>query len=227
MAGFAWLVAATTAAASAIVAATDPTGRERMAEILSPRPPRAQIADVGAAPSEDATSEEIARLRNETRLLALEKKALAIRLALLASEGDAATVTGSIPAEAAGGSSAEAPQARELADPSVMLSEVAGVPAAVRAREGAAGATFALHLDGVGSIEEAREVWGLIENRVPEALKGLTPLIAMDERDTSQLWLMAGSLDDDQSAGTRCALITLSGRDCAVTTREGRPLPMP
>jgi hypothetical protein len=81
-------------AGGAIAAAMDQTGRERVAALFEPA--ETQVAGDFVTQTEIETlSAELTRLRSETRLLALEKEAMAIKIATLESEFG--PITGSIP----------------------------------------------------------------------------------------------------------------------------------
>ena len=82
-------------AAGALASAVDAPGRARIAALFDPASD-AQLAGGFATHSEIADlSAELTRLRSETRLLALEKEAMAIKIATL--ESDFGPITGSIP----------------------------------------------------------------------------------------------------------------------------------
>ncbi len=156
---FAWALAAGVSAAMAVASSVGDGGGERIAMLFGREPvtQMTQMAQAEAPPVEDATgtSAEIARLKNQTRLLALEKKALSMRLALLTKARD--ELTGSIdgqpapraadrgtvavtpgPAGAVEVTIADLPVDGDFADASplqdtrVIDSEVAGIPAPVR-----------------------------------------------------------------------------------------------
>lgn len=247
-----WTVVACVCLAAAVASTTTPNGRQRIAalfdENMEPLRQVAELADEAPQPlpaSQDGVSAEIARLKNEARMLALEKKALAIRLALLSDEQ--ATLTGTVGGTArrggtAGGAAtgdgtvevdihdmpgeAEFAKAEALGEPKVLMSEVAGAPATVR-HEQAADRPYALQIGQTSTIEEARRKWTELRGSAPELTDGLFPLVAMDERNPNQLWLMAGSFADENAAGARCAMLTATGATCTVTDRDARPLPMP
>jgi len=86
------LLAITSAGAVAYTGSTD-TGKERLAELLEPRP--TEVAQIDAPEAIARLSEEITRLRSETRRIALEKEALNLKITAL--EADFGPVTGSIP----------------------------------------------------------------------------------------------------------------------------------
>lgn len=69
------------------------TGRQRLAELFEPSP--IEMARFDGPAEIGRLSEEITRLRSETRMLALEKEALNIKIAAL--ESDYGPITGSIP----------------------------------------------------------------------------------------------------------------------------------
>lgn len=82
-------------AAGALASMIDAPGRARMAALFDPAPD-AQLAAGFATQTEIADlSAELTRLRSETRLLALEKEAMAIKIATL--EDGFGPITGSIP----------------------------------------------------------------------------------------------------------------------------------
>lgn len=238
------------AGASLVIALTsfaEPDGRRRLASLLVPDQPAAS-EELVLDPGGDGVSAELARLRNETRLLALEKKALSMRLAMMTESRTAITgsVEGPAPRPRQSGAPPPGPadpeavavrirdlpqdaafaEAEPIGDPTVLVSEVAGIPAPVRQASPVTG-LFALELGSAASIDEARSIWTELQQTAPDAAIGLVPLIAMDERNTSRLWVMAGRFADETSASQRCEMIDASGAPCAVTAREGRPLPLP
>lgn len=93
-----WGVMAVLSLGAVVVASVDETGQQRIAALFVPG--QMQVAGDFATQSEIADlSAELTRLRSETRLLALEREALAIKIAALESEFG--PITGSVP-DAAG-----------------------------------------------------------------------------------------------------------------------------
>ncbi len=89
-----WGLMAALSAGAVIVASIDETGQERVAALFVPA--ETQVAGDFASQSEIADlSNELTRLRSETRLMALEREAMAIKIATLESEFG--PITGSIP----------------------------------------------------------------------------------------------------------------------------------
>lgn len=88
-----WGVMAALSAAAVAVSAVSEDGQQRVAALFAPDEP--QVAEFASVDEIERLSAEIARLKSETRFLALEKQALTIKLSSLETEWG--PLTASIP----------------------------------------------------------------------------------------------------------------------------------
>ncbi|MGE0230934.1 MAG: hypothetical protein AB7O39_01600 [Flavobacteriaceae bacterium] len=233
------------------VAATD-EGMERLAQLTTPAANEPAVKQARAdSPQMMSLQKNVARLQSELRRAALEKTAMAQRLASIEDQLTPAT-TGSIGrqprrAEDPGQSAVSFDHANTAeAKPSVRvvygeLPDGKAVPAPAMSADNVRNAlprlspsdpsvlmrtSFAIEVGHAGSMKDLRARWKEITTAHNEALAGFDPLVAVRETDKGQLVLrlLAGPMSNAADAIRLCMRIRDDGADCTPVSYEGQRL---
>lgn len=243
-----WSVVASLCAATAVMSALSDHGRERVALLFEDPSTRFAKADPAADMAE--LHGEVARLRSRTRMLAIEREALATRMAELESAGS--PITGSLgdeteiaggrgtrevyprmpepesdPDEPRGAPPAEASEPKEP-DELDLLAEVPR-PAENVAPQATTPATrtrFALEIGEAASEDQVRTLWRRLSGDHADILDGLDPKVAIAgaEDGEGRLRLRAGPIENAADAMRSCVELTRHEVPCTPVSDRGDPL---
>jgi hypothetical protein len=204
----------------------------------APSPEPVAFSDIAAL------SAEVARLRNENRMLKIERQSLRGRLAAAGAPAN----TAAIPSPVFGGA-VQQPSPNitvrtmplETASRSGMLAPIGAPEDAIRSSleralaadrvqasdlQPVSATRFAINIGSGRTLGEVRGRWQAFSNTYPDIAGGLTPAVSVVEQEdgTTRLHLLGGPLPNAADAVTLCARLRNAGVLCTTSVFDGQRL---